>query len=141
MWTHGHSVHAEDFEGKEWTVQRFGPNSRVWSDEGPQGAVSWFHFAVPTPVIVEDRRMKILDVQIRFMGDAVIDAIDVWDGTNRLASFKGLTFTGGEEPQLARLEIPEQPEVLWGIGISVHVLFDSIDRTSMNFIAAGADFI
>src|SRR4051794_13996880 len=102
MWTHGHAVNVEN---RAWVVQRTGNAGRIAATgEG------WCHFAVPTPVIVADRRLRLDSVLLRFFtGDqASITAVHVWDGDTRVATHDGLNLTGSG--RVERFSVPGQPE-------------------------------
>jgi hypothetical protein len=135
MWTHGHSVHVED---PTWLVGRTGNAGRI----AQVGSSGWCHFAVPTPVIVADRRLRIDSVLLRyFTGDqGAIRAVHIWDGDTRLATYNDLNLSGAN--RVDRFSAPEQPQVQWGIGISVLVGFGvDAEGAWIDFNSAGADFI
>jgi hypothetical protein len=134
MWTHGHSVQVED---PSWPVQRTGNAGRI----ARSNTAGWCHFAVPTPVIVADRRLRIDSVLLRyFTGDeSAIHAVHIWDGDTRLAIHENLSLSGPN--RVDRFQVEGKPEVRWGIGISVNVGFGfELEEAWIEFNAAGADF-
>src|SRR3989442_791738 len=98
MWTHGHAALAE--------TQNVQIGSIGWGAliQAPQNSFNteWIHYNIPTPVILNDVRPKILRVMIlfdTFNGGAVnsgaITNVHVWDRNNRILQIDGLELTGG----------------------------------------------
>ncbi|MCQ3978359.1 MAG: hypothetical protein DPW09_33450 [Anaerolineae bacterium] len=54
MWAHGHMLQIE-FADRIQSARRFGSSISI---EGRQNTENWFHFAIPTPVIINDRRLR-----------------------------------------------------------------------------------
>jgi hypothetical protein len=107
--------------------------------EGMPGTTNWFHFAIPTPVIVNDVRLQANCIQLSFATgsvDAFVRDVHVWDGSNRIAVFDAIYLQPGE-PSI-KLMIPNTPPVGFGLGISVGV--EPLDH-GMTFYAAGCDFV
>ncbi|WP_425587166.1 DUF6623 family protein [Streptomyces violaceusniger] len=134
MWTHGHAVQTEN---PSWAVRRTGNAGHI-ARTGEQG---WCHFAIPTPVIVSDRRLRIDSALLRFFTgeQATIDAVHIWDGDNRIAIHENLSLRGAN--RVERFQVPDQPEIRWGVGVSVHLAF-GVDSPGAwaDFNSAGADF-
>jgi hypothetical protein len=63
MWTHGTSMEIE-FPDRVESVRRFGFFMRV---VGAPNSENWFHFAIPTPVIVNNARKVVGAVILRFV--------------------------------------------------------------------------
>jgi hypothetical protein len=129
MWIHGHSMQIENPE-RLASVWRAGMYIRV---EGKPGNATWFHFAIPTPVIVNDHRLRALRVILQFRtssADASVRDIHVYN-VNLSGNVGYRAF-----------DIPGNPEVKLGIGISIGVGF-GVEMMShqMEFISAGCDFI
>ena len=61
MWTHGTAIQVE-FTDQITGIVRRGFHARIDARPG----TNWFHFAVPTPVIVSDRRLRIDSVMLKF---------------------------------------------------------------------------
>lgn len=147
MWVHGNSVRVENAKDtKRITSSGWGTDVYGISRH------NWCHFAIPTPVIVADRRLRLQKVMLRFATQddgkgyrvAWVTAVHVWDGDQMIATFDGLRLSG--DHPFESFEIPELPAVRWGLGISVQVLFNSLlaRDTSypwVRFISAGADFV
>lgn len=136
MWTHGHSMQIEYPERINW-VQRRGFSARV-SSSGV--AHNWFHFAIPTPVIVDDDRLTVCSVLVRFRssGGAVVESVHVYDGETRLVSRDNLVLNPANW-HVERVDVPNDPQVRWGLGVSVQVGFGP-DGGEIEFGAAGCDF-
>lgn len=139
MWTHGHSMQIE-FPDNIAKVWKAGFYIEV---EGKPGTQNWFHFAIPTTVIVNGKRLHVGSVMLLFetlSADAIVRDVHIFDGAARIASHNGVNLTG--DAGFQRFEAPGNPEVKWGVGISVGVTFGSGsgDRT-MRFRSAGCDFL
>lgn len=157
MWVHGSSVQLEDLprtEGGGSIPSSWGHEDEYGVDIlrrgfcarcNPRGTPPssmltwWFHFAIPTPVIVDDRRLKAGAVGVRFLtNDAAVRAIHVYDGEIKIASKDlGLYPT---DWHVEWVDVPGHPEVHWGLGISVNVIFTP-HRGAIEFSAAGCDFL
>jgi hypothetical protein len=152
MWTHGHGANIElndrgrgpgdDIGGREWTAVEglrvgSGVEYRCQDDSD-----YWFHFAIPTPVIKDDVRMRLRRAMVLFTAGTgvTLSALHVWDGPNRVFVRDGMGI-GGSNVSLAddrnAFALPDR-EVLWGIGISV--LFHFADPGSVTLHTAGVDF-
>lgn len=138
-WIHGHSMHIEypDRLVSEW---RAGFYIRV---EGNSGSKNWFHFAIPTPVIVNGNRLKVGSVMLRFKtgsADASVKHVHVYDGEKKIAQHNNLNLHG--ENMFKRFDVPGHPPVKWGLGISIGVGF-GVESMShqMEFTSAGCDFL
>ncbi len=143
MWVHGHSMEVEYPERLD-SQKRMGYYMQV---RGKPFTSNWFHFAIPTPVIASDKRLRAGSVMIRFRTGpgAAVKAVHVYDGEKKIASHDV-----NLSPQGAfvwpRFEVPADPFVLWGLGISVGVQFgDSANlppnKLLVEFSSAGCDFI
>jgi len=137
-WIHGHSMQVEypDRIASEW---RAGFGITV---EGKPGTTNWFHFAIPTPVIIDDVRLRADKVMLRFRTgsvDAVVRNVHVYDGERLIAEHNNLTLS--KENPFAEFVVPDRPLIFWGLGISIGVGFgvEMMDH-HMDFIAAGCDF-
>lgn len=141
-WTHGTSLRIENPGGlsNHWRAGFF------IMVEGQPGTTNWFHFPIPTPVIVSDRRLRVDSVMLRYRcasPQAVVHAVHIFDGENRIAAHDGLRNAPMGDFAFERFAVPGQPEVLWGLGLTVGVAFESANpaENRMEFAAAGCDFI
>ena len=139
MWIHGHSMQIEypDRLASQW---RAGFSITV---EGKPGSTNWFHFAIPTPVIVDDVRLRADSVMLRFKTgsvDAWVRDVHVYDGEKLIAAHDKVNLS--KDHLFERFLIPDRPEALWGIGISIGVAcgVEMMDH-HMEFFAAGCDFM
>ena len=112
----------------------------------------WFHFSIPTPVVIGDptlNRASLLAVFMLWAGapPVILSAIHVWDGPQRIAILPvnsrptGLTGTGGFAdlvPGVTRFDMPAPMELKFSIGLSAGVMFE--DDGDITFISAGANF-
>jgi hypothetical protein len=138
-WIHGHSMQIEypDRLVSQW---RAGFSINI---EGKSGTTNWFHFAIPTPVIINDVRLKVDSVMLRFTTgslDAFVQNVHVYDGEILIAAHNNLNFSLSNA--LARFGVSNRPAVQFGLGISIGVGFgvEAMDH-HMDFIAAGCDFV
>ncbi len=140
MWTHGHGMRVE-FPDRLRTTWRAGFFIRV---VGLPNTTNWFHFGIPTKVIVNDKRQMLDSVMLRFRAasaGAAVTNVHVYDGENRIATHDGLNLSPGAFG-LERFNVTGKPDVLWGIGISVGVRFSGTTdaQNTLEFSAAGGDF-
>jgi|LGVE01.1.fsa_nt_gb hypothetical protein len=140
MWAHGHSMHIE-YPDRLNVVWRAGFYIRV---EGELGTDNWFHFAIPTPVIVKDNRLRVGSVMLRFKtmsSDAIVRHVHIYDGEKMIATHNNVNLSG--DHMFERFDVPGHPDVRWGLGISIGVRFGTEKGKShrMEFISAGCDFL
>ena len=138
-WIHGHSMEIEYPDRIETQVRR-GFSHHV---AGRPGTDNWFHFAIPTPVIINDVRLCLDSIMLCFVTESVdawVRDVHVYDSEALLAVFDNVNMA--EDNSFVRFTIPETPYVGGGIGISLGVSF-GIESMShgMDLRAAGADFI
>jgi hypothetical protein len=138
MWVHGSSVEAESpnlllIETKKGFYTIF---------EGKAGTRNWFHYAIPTPVIVSNSRLKLDSVMIKFLAhpDVWVTNVHIYDGYRRIKTYDGLRLTGNH--LFERFDVLDR-YVAYGIGVSVGVRFglNKSKRHFIRFLSAGADFI
>jgi hypothetical protein len=137
-WIHGHSMQIE-YPDRIAYQRRAGFSINV---EGKPGTNNWFHFAIPTPVIIDDVRLRADAVLLRFKTgsvDAFVRDVHVYDGERLIAAHNDVNLS--KENWFVKLVVPDRPHVLWGLGISLGVGFgvEMMDH-HMDFIAAGCDF-
>ncbi len=138
-WIHGHSMQIE-YPDRIPYQRRTGMSFDI---EGQPGTDNWFHFAIPTPVIINDVRLRASSVILNFKTfsiDAFVRHVHVYDGIYRIAQFDDINLSM-DQPGV-RLDIPEKPLMLLGLGISLGVGFgvEPMDH-HMEFYAAGCDFV
>lgn len=139
MWVHGTSIQIELPDQIE-SIRRFGFYTRI---VGKQNTMNWFHFAIPTPVIVDGDRKEVGSIILRFRTgspNAVVRDVHIYDGEVRIAAHDGVNLSGNHF--FERFGVAHSPPILWGVGISIGVRFGggSATERSMDFIAAGCDF-
>ena len=139
MWIHGHTMQIE-YPDRVASERRTGFSINI---EGKPNSTNWFHFAIPTPVIVNDVRLRADSVMLRFKtysADAWVRDVHVYDGETRIAVHDKVNLS--KDHLFERFYIPDRPEVLWGIGISIGVAcgVEMMDH-HMEFFAAGCDFM
>ena len=140
MWDHGHSMQIE-YPDRLHSSWRPGFDIRV---EGTPNTDNWFHFAIPTTVIVNEDRLRVNSVMLRFRtgsNSAFVHAVHIYDGENRIASHDGLRLSP-RDWSFQRFDVPVHPEILWGLGISIGVRFEGTQPADnrMEFSSAGCDF-
>ena len=131
---------------------------------------NWFHFPITTPVIIEDRRLKLTRVFIHYrLRYSILREVHVYDGQYRVADFVAAppplvrALNGSLQPPpehtanefvegVSMFTLSSPLEIRQGIGLSAHVQFDSevIDGSgipnlrhlgSVEFYSAGADWV
>ncbi len=140
MWTHGHGMTVE-VPNQLQSTWRAGFFIRV---VGKPNTTNWFHFGIPTKVIVNDKRQMLDSVMLRFRAGSALAAVTnvhVYDGENRIATHDGLNLSPTAFG-LERFNVAGKPDVLWGIGISVGVRFSGTTdaQNTLEFSSAGGDF-
>ena len=138
-WVHGTAVTVEH-PGHLGSVRRFGFFTRL---VGKQNTTNWFHFAIPTPVIVNNDRKVVGPCMLRFQTggtSAVVRDVHIYDGEVRVAAHDGLNLSGSQP--FRRFGVAHAPEVRWGVGISIGVTFGSGNAAArtIDLISAGCDF-
>lgn len=121
-WVHGTSVQIER-EGYYISKQCAGFGA-IFRTHGAE----WFHFPIPTPVIVDGARSSLKKVFVFFKteGTAKINAIHVYDGGKEIANFDNLSKAGDHSTSIDQDNtwiIASSPEILYGVGISINVDF------------------
>jgi hypothetical protein len=141
-WVHGSSVQIEQPQNVK-SVLRQSFFTRI---VGKRGTGTWVHFAVPTPVIVEGRRLKLESAMIRFRCNSSAVSVahfHVCDGEDRFFRHDNINIVQGWNTPLHREVIRPERVVLWGIGISIFIAFNgsSDAENTIELAAAGGDFI
>lgn len=140
MWTHGHSIQIE-YPHRLRQIWKAGFYVRL---VGKPNTKNWFHFSIPTTVIVKDKRQMIDSVMLRFRCKSTLASVTnvhIYDGERRLATYDGLDMSPNSFG-LERFDIPGKSSIWWGVGISVGVEFkgSTDDQNTMEFSSAGCDF-
>lgn len=138
-WVHGHSLQVE-FPEKIGSMTRIGWGAVL---EGLPGTTNWLHMAIPTPVIINDVRLRLDAVMLSFITgstDAYIREVHVWDGPSRIAVFDGLNLSG--DNPFVRLEVADRPWIWFGIGVSIGISV-GVEQLShrIEIWSAGCDFV
>jgi len=143
FWVHGTSVQMER-EGYFISKRRAGYGA-VFQSHGKE----WFHFAIPTPVLLDSVRSSLNKVFVLYKtsGTSIITNVHIYDGAKKIHSFDGLRDFNGDHSQIIgeknKWVLPHSIEVKFGIGISVQVDFGPPTKNgvpSIEFVTAGADF-
>lgn len=138
-WIHGHSMEIEYPDRMVRAIRR----GYAYEVEGRPGTTNWFHFAIPTPVIIDDVRLQIGSVMLRFTTgsiDSFVRDVHIYDGERRIAVHDGVYLA--EDNGFVRFDVLDAPYVLWGLGISLGVGFGvEMMAHTMSFISAGGDFV
>ena len=139
MWIHGHSMEIE-YPDNIARVWRAGFYIEV---EGKPNTNNWFHFAIPTKVIVKDNRLRVGSVMLlseTLSTQALIRDVHIYDGDVKIAQHNGVNLSGNAG--FVRFNVPPHPFVRWGVGISIGVHFGGGSGSRvMRFKSAGCDFL
>jgi hypothetical protein len=138
-WIHGHSMEIEYPERMAAAIRR----GYAYQVEGMPGTNNWFHFAIPTPVIINDIRLQVDSIMLRMTTgsiDAFVRDVHIYDGENRIAVHNEVYMA--EDLSFVRFGVPETPYLRWGLAISLGVGFGvEMMSHTMDFISVGADLV
>ena len=142
-WVHGSSVRAER-EGY-YISKRFAGYAAQFNTHGEE----WFHFAIPTPVIIDNNRTSLSKVFLLFktLNGAKIRHLHVYDGPSKIKTFEDISLSGDYSDNIDNENMwvtNPQPSIKYGVGLSFFVDFGKRNATSVphiSFVTAGADFI
>ena len=139
-WIHGTSVQIE-YPERLQRIKRAGFYTYLY---GKANTTNWFHFAIPTPVIVDKKRLKILCAILRFRtfsDNAIVKHVQIYDGYSKIASHNNINLSGNQ--WFTKFGVAHKPYVRWGLGISLGVEFKggTVGSRRMDFVAAGCDLI
>jgi Matrixin/Putative peptidoglycan binding domain len=137
-WIHGTSIEVE-WPNQLESITRAGFYTYL---VGKPGTTNWFHFAVPTPVILDSVRLKIICAILRFRtmsANAVVRDVHIYDGFSKIAAHDGINLSGDQ--WFVKFGVAHKPEVFWGLGISIGVQFvgGTSAQRRMDFVSAGFD--
>lgn len=136
-WIHGHNTMVEYPD--RLTLAR--PMGFYGLFAGKKGTFNWFHLAIPTPVIVDRRRLRLDSVMLIFATDpnAIVRSVHVYDAASRIQTYDGLEMTGTH--WFERFDVLDR-RVRYGIGVSVGVQFaNAAGNSRIAFLSGGGDFI
>jgi hypothetical protein len=126
----------------------------------PKSGEFWCHYAIPTPVIVADRRAEADTVLINYASSDIsalsIAAVHVWDGNKRIfandsppvsadgfnGGIPGLTLNPSVTPNLTRLfagDIQRRP-IFFGVGVSLLIRAREAKDDFLEIRSVGIDF-
>ena len=160
-WAHGNAVVTELPSGL--LVRHWGGGTELQftfaANQNPPEA--WCHIPIPTPVIVNDVRMKVrrLFLLYRTGQHAAIDSVHIFDGPHRIHMEDFRPGGGGNGPRRSGnhsngidptniITLGADREVLWGLSIAFRIVPVAITISSppvdpegtVLITAAGADF-
>jgi hypothetical protein len=138
MWIHGHSIRIEYPNLMDDDTRRAGGFMRL---VGLAGKHNWFHVAIPTPVYVEDHRLTIDSLMLRFRtSGATLTKVHIYDGEDSIMSHNELSLNPNDWT-FERFDVFSKPKVKWGVGLSFKVDFGSGTNRKIEVSAAGGDFL
>ena len=137
-WIHGNAALIE-LPGRIESQRYYGFFNRII---GKANTTNWIHFALPTPVIEDGRRL----VMDRFMlrattgNAATLRDVHIRDGERVVALLNEVNRSGNLS--FERFGVAQMPEVLWGISVSLGFDFGSgsSSQRRVDLISAGFDF-
>ena len=157
-WVHGNALVAEQppvEDGGLLGFNHFGWGAQIVMRPG---FARWFHISIPTPVFLDDKRMKLIRVflqwqQIRgFARSAFIEDAHLWDGQNRIAKKSNNDFKQNGYatiPGHYTYELRQSRAWQFGVGLSFRLgghgnvgghFVDNSDAPVVVIGSAGADF-
>ena len=149
MWVHGNAIIAEHPE------HILALDYRGWGPEFQlkHGTQSWFHLAVPTPLILANQRAQLVRIFLCFNTperDGHISEVHVYDGADRVQVFENLFLVGDCRTSLMSglntFPLPSPRLLYRGLGLSFLYQAASCARepcppSYLSIAAAGADFL
>jgi hypothetical protein len=144
-WVHGNALTVENPENLN-RVGHFGWGADM---QVKPGKSSWFHIALPTPVIVSDSRSNLIRVFLMFESEqGSIRNVHVYDGSFKVQEFNDLLITGEHRLSLDSVNtfnLANPHTVILGIGVSLLYIadigFDStIPPSRLILASAGGDY-
>jgi hypothetical protein len=143
MWVHGAAVQPER-EGYFVTRRNY-KTGALFKTHGAE----WFHFAVPTPVLVNSDRGKLVKCFVLFEtgSGAKITDVEVYDGEKKIADFSGLSLSGKHTTSVDSKNswtISPAKDLVFGVSICVRVDFGPAQTGSVpaiRFASAGIDVL
>ena len=159
-WVHGNALVLETPNNILTTRRGHGTEMLFNFAPGVSPKGTWCHIAIPTPVIINDIRMKVQTLFLLFKTGqhASIDNLHVWDGPDRIAKFDvvaGSSYsarrTGDHSKTLDAVNtitLPTPHEVFFGLSISFTFGPLALNTSALHLdpegsllvTAAGADF-
>jgi hypothetical protein len=145
-WVHGNALTVENPENLN-RIGHFGWGADM---SVKPGKASWFHVALPTPVIVSDVRSSLIRVFLMFESEqGSIRNVHVYDGSFKIQEFNGLMSEGEHRLGLDGMNtfnLAHPHSVAFGIGVSFFFIasigFDStIPPSRLILASAGGDYI
>lgn len=97
----------------------------------------WVHTPVPTPVILNNVRSKVIKILVSHKGTATINAVRVYDGNTLIGSFTP-QWTGDHLNQYSAVDLPNPLEVKYGLSVSLRIINNTGNQ--MEIASVGADF-
>lgn len=145
VWIHGTSVQAER-EGYFVSKRYRGDSARFYMH-----GEEWFHFAIPTPVVLSGQRMALRKIYVLYstIRTAKIMMIRVFGHSGNMIEINSpspLGYSGDHYVELDAQnswEIPSKPLMKFGLGLSILVNFgppSPVGVPEIRFYGAGADF-
>jgi hypothetical protein len=149
MWVHGNAIVAEHPEHiLALDYRGWGPELQLKG-----GTRSWFHLAVPTPLILGNQRGQLVRIFLCFNTperDGHISQIHVYDGADRVQVFENLFLVGDCRAELRSgantFPLPSPRLLYRGLGLSflyqaASCAEEPCPASYLSIAAAGADFL
>lgn len=137
-WIHGNACLIEHPSRVE-SQRYYGFYNRVI---GKPNTTNWIHFALPTPVIEDGRRLNLDRFMLRaVMGSAAtLRDVHIRDGERVVALHNGVNLTGSQG--FAKFGVASVPDVLWGVSVSLGYTFGSGSASArrVDLISGGMDY-
>lgn len=137
-WIHGNAALVEH-PNRIQTQRYFGFFNRVI---GNANTANWIHFALPTPVIEDNRRLVMDRFMLRAVtgSSATLRDVHIRDGERVVALLNGVNRSGSLG--FERFGVASMPPVRWGISVSLGFDFGagSNGQRRVDLISAGFDY-
>lgn len=153
VWVHGNAVTVErpgDLAGEV----RIGWGAKFLLKPGSD---NWFHVSIPTPVLIDDVRLKLAKVFVLFVtskpeegnvfSGSTIGALHIYDGAKKVKVFddpRGGTHNAKIDARNT-WAIDEPLSIYYGLGLSIYAFATQVlsneGPAPVEFATIGADFV
>ncbi len=137
-WIHGNAAVIEH-DSRVESQRHFGFFNRI---VGKANTTNWIHFALPTPVIEDGRRLNLDRFMLRAVtgSNAVLRDVHIRDGERIVALHNEVNRSGSMA--FERFGVASMPAVRWGVSISLGFDFGAgtTGDRRVDLISAGMDY-
>jgi hypothetical protein len=136
----------EKVSGIDWTDINGDPLGSHITFRGVGGTTNWFHFPIPTPVILNDKRANLKKVFVFYRADTNVEfeKFFLCDGPIGIAPLQSVSLVGPvnfvDSIKMGQNAWDVIPSVSMKWGLTITVIIKFISSGNIVFTTAGADF-